>query len=270
MKEIPSYVLGVAWNSRSFSPLSVTIAQWIEETGWGASDLAKNARNLFGIKYASMVKNRTFQTGGIYTGHDGRGYASYHTYDDCGRDRYRILLAMGARIPPCSVDEFLESFTHQWCPDSGDDSKAGYANRLRKLIQDNDLARFDLASYHPDSPAPLAKVGETSKPKPQPSGEKSPVNSLIAIRDTLVKAQGNPVVIALEKRAMEGIQQTEGVKDLEKKGVEKFKAVVEYVLSHPENVPVLKSMPSFLQTMAVSYIHHYIQDIVDAINHTIE
>jgi hypothetical protein len=152
-------------------PASVTIAQAIDESGWGQSYLSVQDHNLFGIKGAGpagsdLQPTQEYQNGQLVT-----RIASFRAYNSAAQsiDDHGQLLAtspyytqaMAQRQHP---DAFANALTGVYATDPG------YGQKLIGLMQQYNLYRFDRPAHPVNSSAPAAAAaaaaapGRTSRP----------------------------------------------------------------------------------------------------------
>ncbi|HZC42024.1 MAG TPA: glucosaminidase domain-containing protein, partial [Streptosporangiaceae bacterium] len=127
-------------------PAAVTIAQAIDESGWGRSDLAVRAHNLFGIKGTGPAGHRTLAT--LEYEHGRRvtrqaSFRAYHSVAESIADHGRLLAtshyyrrAMADRHDP---NAFAAALTGVYATDPG------YGANLIRLMRRYDLYRYDAA-----------------------------------------------------------------------------------------------------------------------------
>ncbi len=140
-------------------PASVTIAQAIDESEWGQSDLARQCNNFFGIKTAHLHGEpyQRFPTHEYINGMlktvmaDFRKYPSpIESFDDHGR-----LLATHVRYQPAMAvvdDPAAFALQLQAC---GYCTNKNYPGDLMRLVKQFDLTQYD--STPPRPPANAAK-----------------------------------------------------------------------------------------------------------------
>jgi len=126
---------------------SIRLAQAILESGWGTSNLAKNARNLFGIKADTRWKGATFN---IKTGEwsPSQGHftidADFRAYDSMGEsiiDHTDFLLA-NSRYKALINDKDYKSVANK-LKAAGYATDPNYPSKLIAVIESNDLTWFD-------------------------------------------------------------------------------------------------------------------------------
>lgn len=112
-------------------PASLTIAQYIQESGWGNSSLAKNYNNFFGVKAGkSWTGERVSTSTGTY-----RVYDSMY---DSFVDHAKVLKNSGYYNPTGNdVESWINALDGVYAEDPG------YASALRKLISQNNLTQYD-------------------------------------------------------------------------------------------------------------------------------
>jgi flagellum-specific peptidoglycan hydrolase FlgJ len=166
----------IAAEQRYGVPAAVTIAQAIDESGWGRSELATADRNLFGIKgtgpAGSDVRPTQEYENGVWVNQDAP-FRVYRTVAESIEDHGRLLAtsaayrqAMASRHQP---DAFAQALTGVYAtnPDYGPD--------LIALMRMFDLYRYDAAAAAPSAaasapvtPAPAAPAsgqGEAGAPQ---------------------------------------------------------------------------------------------------------
>lgn len=135
-------------------PASVTIAQIVAESGYGAygpggevgqglSWLAYGYCNLFGIKGSgtagsvSMATQEMGDDGSLYT--TSAGFRAYHSYTECIEDRTELLKAGYRDLTEGVTDAntFAVRVGSRWATD------AYYGKRLISIMQQYDLYRLD-------------------------------------------------------------------------------------------------------------------------------
>lgn len=127
-------------------PASVTLAQAALESGWGASKLAKQGRNLFGVKADRSWKGETVEmpTREVIRGKEIRVMAKWRAYPTWAAsmlDRAAFLKRM-PRYAKC----FQHTTAPDWCRElqaAGYATDPEYAALLMKIIDGRNLTRFD-------------------------------------------------------------------------------------------------------------------------------
>ena len=139
----------MAAQSRYGVPAAVTIAQAIDESGWGQSELATRDHNLFGIKGTGpagtdMMPTREFVSGRWVT--QTSGFRVYRNIAESIADHADLLAsassyqrAMANRQLP---DAFANDLTGVYATDPG------YGSSLIQIMQLYNLYRYDAASAH--------------------------------------------------------------------------------------------------------------------------
>jgi flagellum-specific peptidoglycan hydrolase FlgJ len=137
---------GAIKGQREYSILpSLTIAQAILESGWGRSQLAVKAKNLFGIKaFANWTGKRiTFPTTEWYHGREQVVNADFRAYDSFGEsveDHNKLLSSSRYKSVRDSKDyraACREIFNCGYATDPV------YSEKLIKIIEENMLYKFD-------------------------------------------------------------------------------------------------------------------------------
>ena len=160
----------VAAQSRYGVPAAVTIAQAIDESGWGESSLASHDHNLFGIKGTGPAGTTNLPTTEYQNGHPVGQVASfrvYHSFAESINDHGKLLSssgyyaqAMAARHNP---DAFAHALTGVYATDPS------YGSTLVGLMQRYNLYRYDIAA-----PGGAGRTSggpsQVSQPSPGPTG----------------------------------------------------------------------------------------------------
>jgi flagellum-specific peptidoglycan hydrolase FlgJ len=128
-------------------PASVTIAQAIDESGWGQSGLALRDHNLFGIKGVGPAGSDPMPTSEYVNGQQVSLTASFRVYRSVAQsidDHGRLLATSGYYTKSMAVrhspDAFASSLTGVYATDPT------YGQQLINLMQQYDLYRYDVAS----------------------------------------------------------------------------------------------------------------------------
>ncbi len=144
-------------------PASITLAQGILESGDGNSLLAREAKNHFGIKCHGMWEGKKYYMDDDTKNECFRVYTSvFDSYRDhseflSGRDRYAALF------------ELRRTDYKGWAHGL---KKAGYATNpkypalLIKIIEENDLTKYDRMKSPPKGGKQTNEPSPSSKPKP--------------------------------------------------------------------------------------------------------
>jgi flagellum-specific peptidoglycan hydrolase FlgJ len=154
-------------------PASVTIAQAIDESGWGLSELATKAHNLFGIKGAGPAGSLTLPTREYENGSWVPATASFRAYNDYAES----IADHGRLLATASV--YRHAMADRTMPDAFAADLAGvyatnpsYGGQLVGLMRLYDLYRFDVPAagtsgtaapgtrqgHPPGSPAGAARI----------------------------------------------------------------------------------------------------------------
>jgi len=152
-------------------PASIILAQGIFESGYGNSDLARNANNHFGIKCHSTW------TGAKYFKDDDKKDECFRSYENA-MDSYRdhaLFLKNGKRY--ASLFDLDQSDYKGWAhglKKAGYATNPKYADKLIKLIEDNELYHYDdLNGFKP---------GSIKAPKPNAAYRPISSSSTVQIR----------------------------------------------------------------------------------------
>ena len=143
-------------------PAAVTIAQAIEESGWGQSTLAVQDHNLFGIKGAGpgggSYPTQEFQNGQWVTA--TAQFRAYHDISQSIEDHGKLLATSGYYTAAMAVrqkpDSFAQALTGVYATDPS------YGTNLISLMQRFNLYRFG-ASAQPTAPASTAPGTATAE-----------------------------------------------------------------------------------------------------------
>jgi len=128
---------------------SITIAQAINESGWGKSLVAKNDNNLFGIKFAGNHEpSIKITTGTIPTDGDRQGsYTHYESWDDSILDHGYFLKnnsiyfdagVFSAKTPTEQITA-IKAAGYAEDPD--------YVSTTMQIVKDNNLTQYDTGTY---------------------------------------------------------------------------------------------------------------------------
>ena len=150
-------------------PASVTIAQAIDESGWGQSTLATRDHNLFGIKGTGPAGSDPLATQEYQNGLLVPSTSSFRVYNNTAEsiDDHGKLLATSGYYRTSMADRhdpnaFAQALTGIYATDPS------YGTKLIGLMRQYDLYRYDVASPAAKA-APTSPVGTTS-----PAGATSP------------------------------------------------------------------------------------------------
>ena len=134
-------------------PASVTIAQAIDESGWGQSLLATNDHNLFGIKGTGPAGSDQQPTQEVINGQLVNLSASFQIYQSIAQsiDAHGRLLARsadyaGAMAQNNDPNAFAAALTGVYATDPS------YGSKLIQLMHQYDLYRFDGAAARGHAP----------------------------------------------------------------------------------------------------------------------
>ena len=148
-------------------PASVTIAQAIDESGWGGSSLAATYHNLFGIKGSGPAGGVTLPTsefeGGQWISIDAP-FAIYHNDAESIAGHAELLATSGyytkAMADRANPDAFANDLTGVYATDPT------YGSTLIGLMKAYNLYQYDTAPAHaPAATAKPAKSAVTPAPK---------------------------------------------------------------------------------------------------------
>lgn len=124
---------------------SVTIAQAINESGWGKSYLSKTDNNLFGIKFPGNHSSDLQITQGTWATDDGGYYAHYLSWDDSVEDHgfflknnSRYSAAIGLKDASTQVKAIA---------DAGYATESDYYSITMQILNENNLIQYDTGTY---------------------------------------------------------------------------------------------------------------------------
>ena len=152
-------------------PASVTIAQAIDESGWGTSQLAANDYNLFGIKGSGPAGSVTFPTQEFENGQWVTIYAQfrvYHNVSESISDHAELLATSGyytrAMADRAVPDAFANDLTGVYATDPE------YGANLIALMRLYNLYRFDSPTVSQAQAAAPSHTPAAHSPAGHPSG----------------------------------------------------------------------------------------------------
>jgi len=179
-------------------PAAVTIAQAIDESGWGRSALSVNGHNLFGIKGtgpagSELMSTQEYENGQWVT--TQAPFRAYHNFAESIEDHGELLATSGyytqAMASRGNPDAFANALTGVYATDPQ------YGQDLIQIMQQFDLYRYDVAGAHASgTPAasqsshrPAAKTARSggpgsgsgtatgTRPAPQPTRTPEPAHT---------------------------------------------------------------------------------------------
>lgn len=132
-------------------PASITLAQAILESGWGETELARQANNYFGIKTRDPEQYVEFETAEYVKGQRVTVVANFARYAtvDAGFLAHAQLLALAARYQPAMNvrrDPALFAEQLQKC---GYSTNPNYAAELMQLVREFHLTQYDAVANGP-------------------------------------------------------------------------------------------------------------------------
>ncbi len=152
-------------------PASVTIAQAIDESGWGSSQLAANDYNLFGIKGSGPAGSVTLPTQEFENGQWVTIYAQfrvYHNVSESISDHAELLATSGyytrAMADRAVPDAFANDLTGVYATDPE------YGTNLIALMRLYNLYRFDSPTVSQAQAAAPSHTPAAHSPAGHPSG----------------------------------------------------------------------------------------------------
>jgi hypothetical protein len=126
---------------------SLTIAQAILESGWGSSELAQRANNLFGIKAFSTWKGKRITMPTTEWHNDQRRVvnAEFRAYDSFNGsiEDHNMLLSNSRYKPVRGCGDYKEACKKIY--ECGYATDPDYTGKLVKIIEENKLYEFDSA-----------------------------------------------------------------------------------------------------------------------------
>lgn len=128
---------------------SVTIAQAINESGWGSSYLAKTDNNLFGIKFPGNHDPSIKISRGSYATDDGGYYCHYQSVDDSVLDHGYFLKnnsRYAAALTAKSQDAQIKAIAA-----AGYATASNYYSITEGIIQSNNLTQYDTGGTTPSA-----------------------------------------------------------------------------------------------------------------------
>jgi flagellum-specific peptidoglycan hydrolase FlgJ len=144
-------------------PAAVTIAQAIDESGWGQSLLATQDHNLFGIKGTGPAGSVLQPTEEFINGESVTIAAPFRVYSNMAQSvlDHSVLLATGSSYKQAmadrrSPDAFANDLTGVYATDPN------YGASLISLMRQYNLYRFDASTSHASSPTATPQ-GTTAK-----------------------------------------------------------------------------------------------------------
>src|SRR5438477_8267554 len=152
----------MAAQSRYGVPASVTIAQAIDESGWGQSTLATRDHNLFGIKGtgpagSDPLATREYQNGQLVT--STSSFRVYNTTAESIDDHGNLLATSGfyrrSMADRQNPNAFAQGLTGIYATDPS------YGTKLISLMRQYDLYRYDVAPAAAKAarPSPVGTTG---------------------------------------------------------------------------------------------------------------
>ncbi|HEY2277042.1 MAG TPA: glucosaminidase domain-containing protein [Streptosporangiaceae bacterium] len=160
-------------------PAAVTIAQAIDESGWGQSALASQDYNLFGIKGTGPAGSVALPTQEVYNGQTVNITADFRVYHDVAEsidDHGKLLAQSGsysaAMASKQSPNSFANALTGVYATDPG------YGSSLINLMRQYNLYRYDASATAGTSKATASSAAGSSSasgstaasPKSRPHG----------------------------------------------------------------------------------------------------
>jgi hypothetical protein len=155
-------------------PAAVTIAQAIDESGWGRSALAVNGHNLFGIKGTGPAGSQSLATQEYENGHwvtIQAPFRAYHNFAESIEDHGELLatsghytLAMANRGNP---DAFANALTGVYA------TNPRYGQDLIQIMQQFNLYRYDAGGAHAPATPGASQSSSRAAGRTAPQGRSS-------------------------------------------------------------------------------------------------
>jgi len=138
--------------NRSGVLASLTVAQAILESGWGASALTKNANALFGIKADSRWKGRVYSAStkecydGVNFVTETAVFRAYDSWEQSVSDHSAFLLASARYAAVIGERDYKKACAaiHK----AGYATDPGYTEKLVRLIETYGLTAYDIADTY--------------------------------------------------------------------------------------------------------------------------
>ena len=163
---------------------SLTIAQGILESGWGESELATKANNLFGIKADSRWSGKIYntETKEYYNGANtattiSANFRAYDSWEGGVKDHSEFLQGdrynkvVGAKDYKVACDEIYKA---------GYATDPNYTSKLIKLIEDYKLYEYDKTNTSSSSSSELYRVRKSWSDSASQKGAYSVLDNAIA------------------------------------------------------------------------------------------
>ncbi len=142
---------------------SLTIAQAILESGWGESGLTKNANALFGIKASSNWNGKVYNTK-TKECYDGKhfetitaGFRAYSSLEESIKDHSALLTGLARYKKVIGEKDYKKACIE--IQRAGYATDPNYSNKLIRIIEINNLTRFDIATSN-EGKKPANKGGK--------------------------------------------------------------------------------------------------------------
>jgi lysozyme len=166
----------MATQQRYGVPAAVTIAQAIDESGWGQSQLATQDKNLFGIKGEGPAGSNSKPTQEYVNGQWVTINAGFRVYDNVAQsidDHGELLATSGyythAMASRSNPDAFAKALTGVYA------TNPEYGSDLIQLMQQYNLYRYDASATGAGATAtPTATPGATATPTATPGATATP------------------------------------------------------------------------------------------------
>ena len=182
---INAVAAGAIASQRTYGvPAAVTIAQAIEESNWGQSELASQDHNLFGMKGTGPAGSTTLPTQEFQNGQwvtISAAFRVYHNFAESIADHGQLLAGSGYYQQAMAVrgapNAFANALTGVYATDPG------YGAKLISLMRQYNLYQYDAAGpsagpsgtpAHTAAPAPSHSTSPAPSPSASASGPSTP------------------------------------------------------------------------------------------------
>ncbi|MBX4259729.1 glucosaminidase domain-containing protein (plasmid) [Clostridium estertheticum] len=128
---------------------SITIAQAINESGWGGSRLVKSDKNLFGIKYPGKHDPSIKISQGSWATDDGGYYTHYQSVSDSVLDHGYFLKNNSIYAAAFTAKTYNAQI--KAIADAGYATESDYYSVTMQVIKDNNLTQYDTGGSSPSS-----------------------------------------------------------------------------------------------------------------------
>ncbi|MBR6345824.1 MAG: glucosaminidase domain-containing protein [Bacteroidales bacterium] len=240
--------LAVSEMYRSGVPASITLAQGMIESGNGLSRLACEGNNHFGIKCHKTWKGKSMKED---DDRKNECFRVYETVEDSYRDHSDFLRYKDRYKPLFELETTDYKGWAHGLKKAGYATDPGYAGKLIKCIEDNNLDRFDRMSVEN---AVAVSAGEAEEPRPpvetviplsplkmeedRPYGEQPAERHRFSLSRTLLSRNGVPFLYAIEGETYESIAEANNLFPNE---IRRFNDAPKGSFVHPGDVVYLQA-----------------------------